>query len=231
MPGRPSCPREQRNLTLGIAGSTGVLAFALVFLLEILNTRVTSPEDIKRHLRMPVLGVAPQVKSQKNGHASLLLSEGAPPEFAELLQALRTNLLAAPELSAARTLLVTSSEPGEGKTLTAANLAVSLARLNQRVLLIDADLRRPRLHELFGEEHAPGLTDVLMGKGTARAFRKTKVSRLWLMPSGSAHRNPADLLGSERFSKLIDSLRNKSIGSCWIRRQSLPSPIHASLPE
>ena len=208
VPGAPILPREQRNLTLGITGSTA-FAFALVFLLEILNTRVTSPEDIKRHLRMPVLGIAPQVKAQKNGRASLLLSEGAPPEFTELLQALRTNLLVAPELSATRTLLVTSSEPGEGKTLTAANLAVSLARLNQRVLLIDADLRKPRLHELFGEEHSPGLTDVLMGKGTARAFRKTKVSRLWLMPSGSAHRNPADLLGSERFSKLIDSMRTQ----------------------
>jgi capsular exopolysaccharide synthesis family protein len=121
----------------------------------------------------------------------------------------RTNLIVAPQLSATRTLLVTSSEPGEGKTLTAANLAVSLARLNQRVLLIDADLRKPRLHELFGEEHAPGLTDVLTGKVTTRAFRKTKVARLWLMPSGSTYRNPADLLGSQRFSTLIDGLQRQ----------------------
>jgi capsular exopolysaccharide synthesis family protein len=122
---------------------------------------------------------------------------------------MRTNLVAISELSSARTLLVTSSEAGEGKTVIAANLAVSLARLNQRVLLIDADLRRPRLHELFGEENGPGLTDVLLGKATNAAFRKTKVSRLWLMPSGSASSNPADLLGSESFGKLIDSLRKQ----------------------
>jgi capsular exopolysaccharide synthesis family protein len=77
------------------------------------------------------------------------------------------------------------------------------------VLLIDADLRRPRLHEMFGEENGPGLTDVLLGKATATAFRKTKVARLWLMPSGRAASNPTDLLGSESFVKLIDSLRKQ----------------------
>ena len=99
--------------------------------------------------------------------------------------------------------------------MAAANLAVSLSGPNQRVLLIDANLRKPRLHELFGQERQPGLADVLTGDdellGTAAggALRKTQVARLWLMPSGSASRNPADLLGSERFSKLIDRLRSR----------------------
>jgi succinoglycan biosynthesis transport protein ExoP len=205
IPGAPIKPRKERNVMLGVAGS-GALALTLVFLLEMFNTRITSPEDVKRHLGIPVLGVAPRVKLQ-NGHASLLLSDGAPPELAELLHGVRTNLVMASELASARTLLVTSSKAGEGKTLTAANLAVSLARLNQRVLLIDADLRRPRLHELFGEEPGPGLTDLLTGKATTRAVRKTKVARLWLIPSGSDSRRPADLLGSEHFKKLIDCLR------------------------
>ena len=91
--------------------------------------------------------------------------------------------------------------------MTAANLAVSLAGLKQRVLLIDADLRKPRLHEVFGEEQQPGLADVLTGKTTTHDFRKTKVSGLWLMPAGSASQNPADLLGSESFGQLIDNLR------------------------
>jgi succinoglycan biosynthesis transport protein ExoP len=204
VPTVPVLPRQERNLVVAICGS-GVFALALVMLLEITNSRVTSPEDVRRHLGIPVLGVAPQVR---NGHA-LLLSDGAPPEFAEMLQGVRTNLIAVPGLSSARTILVTSSEAGEGKTVIAANLAVSLARLNQRVLLIDADLRRPRLHEMFGEENGPGLTDVLLGKATSSAFRKTKVARLWLMPSGSASGNPADLLGSESFGKLIDSLQKQ----------------------
>jgi capsular exopolysaccharide synthesis family protein len=205
VPSVPVWPRQERNLVIALFGS-GTLVLALVFLLEITNSRVTSPEDVRRHLGIPVLGVAPQVR---NGHAPLLLSDGAPSEFAEMLQGVRTNLVAVPELSSARTILVTSSAAGEGKTVIAANLAVSLARLNQRVLLIDADLRRPRLHEMFGEKNGPGLTDVLLGKATNSAFRKTKVARLWLMPSGSACSNPGDLLGSESFGKLIDSLQKQ----------------------
>ncbi len=205
VPSEPVWPRQQRNLVIALVGS-GTLALVLVFLFEITNYRVTSPEDVRRHLGIPVLGVAPQVR---NGHAPFLLSDGASPEFAEMLQGVRTNLVAVPELSSVRTILVTSSEAGEGKTVIAANLAVSLARLNQRVLLIDCDLRRPRLHEMFGEKNGPGLTDVLLGKATNSAFRKTKVARLWFMPSGSASSNPADLLGSESFGKLIDSLQKQ----------------------
>lgn len=212
----PVLPRKDRNLGLALLGS-GAFALGLVFLLELVNRRLTSPDDVKRHLGIPVLGIAPQVKSH-NGHGSLLLSDRPPAQFTELVHGLRTNLLMSPELAVAHTLVVTSSEPGEGKTLTAANLATSFARLNQRVLLIDGDLRKPRLHQLFGQEQEPGLTDVLAKSffevdcelkraTTASAFRKTKVARLWLLPAGSTSRNPADLLGSERFSQFIDMLR------------------------
>jgi polysaccharide biosynthesis transport protein len=207
IPDAPILPRKQRNILLGVAGS-GALSLALIFLLEMFNTRVSSPEDIKRHLRIPVLGVAPRVQRQ-NGHAAVLLGDGAPSVFTELLHGVRTNLVVAPELATTRTLLVTSSEPGEGKTMAAANVAVSLARLNQRVLLIDADLRNPRLHHMFGVEQQPGLSDVLVERGTPSAFRKTKVAGMWLMPSGNVSRNPTDLLGSERFRKLIEYLRGQ----------------------
>jgi succinoglycan biosynthesis transport protein ExoP len=207
IPKWPILPRKERTIMLALVGS-GALALVLVFLLETLNTRMTSPEEVERYLRIPVLGMTPVVKPL-NGKVSLLLGDGAPPQFAELLQAVRTNLMMTPELAATHTLLVTSSEPGEGKTVAAANLAVSFARLNQRVLLIDADMRKPQLHQLFGEEQQPGLTDVLTGTAVTSAFRKTTVPRLWLMPSGTSSRNPADLLGSERFSKLIEQLRSQ----------------------
>ena len=207
VPMGPVLPRKTRNLAMGAVAS-GALALVLVFVLEIFNTRVTSPEDVTRHLRIAVLGVTPQVKSH-NGHTSLLLSEGAPPQFTELLHSVRTSLVLKPELAVAHTLLVTSSQPGEGKTVAAANLAVSLARLNQRVLLVDADLRKPRLHEVFGFEQQPGLTDVLKGKATHNAIRTTKVPRLWLLPSGLPSRHAADLLGSERFTQLIECFREQ----------------------
>ena len=207
VPERPILPRKERTLILTVAAS-GALALVLVFVLEIFNTRVSSPDDVKRHLQIPVLGVTPQVKAL-NGRASLLLGNGAPPEFAELFQAVRTNVLLAPELAAGRILLVTSSEPAEGKTVAAANLAMSLARLKQRVLLIDADLRRPQLHEMFGEQREPGLADVLKGKTSPGDLRRTKLSNLWLMPAGSSVSNPADLLGSDRFNKVIEYLRKQ----------------------
>ncbi|PWT82914.1 MAG: hypothetical protein C5B57_07900 [Blastocatellia bacterium] len=206
IPTVPSLPRQTHNLMLAFAGSSS-LALVLVFVLEVFNTRVTSVEDVKRHLRIPVLGLMPQVPS-KNGRVPLLV-QGAPARLTELFQAARTNLIMAPELARPHILLVTSSEPGEGKTVTAANLAASLAGLHQRVLLIDADLRKPGLHQLFGEEQQPGLADVLAGKTTSRDFRQTKISRLWLLPAGTASRHPADLLGSERFSRLIDYLQKQ----------------------
>jgi capsular exopolysaccharide synthesis family protein len=204
-PDTPVLPRAMRNYALGVAGS-GVLAIALVFGLEMFNTRVRTPEDVKRHLRIPVLGVVPNVKPL-SGSASVFLDDGAPAQFSELIQALRTNLLMAPELVDGRTLLVTSAEPGEGKTVAVANIGVSLARLRQRVLLIDADMRKPRLHELFGDEQQPGLANILTGKTTAHDVRKTRIPGLWFMPAGSLSQNPADLLGSERLEKLIVYLR------------------------
>jgi capsular exopolysaccharide synthesis family protein len=204
-PDTPVLPRPMRTYAISVMGS-GVFALALVFGLEIFNTRMRTPEDVKRHLRIPVLGVVPNVKPQ-SGQASVFLGDGAPAQFSELIQALRTNLLMAPELVDGRTLLVTSAEPGEGKTVAVANIGVSLARLKQRVLLIDADMRKPRLHQVFGEDQQPGLTNVLAGRTTPRDVRKTRIPGLWLMPAGTLSRNPADLLGSERFEKLIAYLR------------------------
>jgi capsular exopolysaccharide synthesis family protein len=204
-PASPILPRKERNVLVGFFAGGG-LALALIFVLEAFNTRLRSPEDVKQHLRIPVLGVIPRVKP-KNGRASPLLGSAVPGQFAEMLQGVRTSLVLAPELRAGHTLLVTSSEPSEGKTTSAANIAVSLAGLKQRVLLIDADLRRPRLHEMFGEDQQPGLADVLTGKTSTCDFRKTNVSGLWLMTAGTAFSNPADLLASARFSKLIEELR------------------------
>ena len=205
-PMSPILPRKARNLLIALFGSGG-FALALIFGLEAFNTRLRSPEDVRQHLRIPIIGAVPRVKSL-NGRSSLLLGNAVPGQFAEMMHALRTNLVLAPQLGAGRTLLVTSAEPSEGKTTSAANIAVSLARLNQRVLLIDADLRRPQLHTVFGEDQRPGLADVLAGKTSRPDIRKTKVAGLWLMPAGSVFSNPADLLGSTRFSKLVEQLRS-----------------------
>src|SRR5688572_15837357 len=204
VPTSPALPRKRRNLTVAVV-SGGTFALALVFGLQLFNTRVTSTDDVKRHLQIPVMGIVPRVTAREG--QGLFLADGAPAQFHELIQGIRTNLLMTPDLATGRVLLVTSAEPGEGKSMASANLAVSFARLKQRVLLIDADMRKPRLHEMLEVTQEPGLSDVLVGKVTTPVFRKTKVPGLWLMPTGTVARNPADLLGSQRLNEVVQSVR------------------------
>ena len=203
VPSEPALPRKRRNLTVALV-SGGTFALALVFGLQLFNTRVTSTDDVKRHLQLPVLGIVPRVTAKGHGP---FLGDGAPAQFQEFIQGIRTNLLMHPDLATGRVLLVTSAVPGEGKSTMAANLAASFARLKQRVLLIDADMRNPRLHEMLEQTQHPGLSDVLVAKVSKPVFRKTKVPGLWLLPAGTVTRNPADLLGSERLKELVESLR------------------------
>jgi capsular exopolysaccharide synthesis family protein len=140
------------------------------------------------------------------GHEPLI-SNGVPPGFAEAMRAIRTNVLFSSADEGARTLVVTSTAPGEGKTMIAANLAIGLAQAGQRVLLIDADMRRPRMHDMFHQKQEPGLSNLMVGHAAPSAcIRKSGVVGLWLLTSGRVPPNPAELLGSQRFKEFIRSL-------------------------
>ena len=120
---------------------------------------------------------------------------------------MRTNLLFSSADEGGRSIVVTSTGPGEGKTLVAANLAVALAQSGQRVLLVDADMRKPRVHTVFNQPQAPGLSNVLVGNAKAsESVHKTTVPGLWVMPAGLNPPNPAELLGSKRFKDFMASL-------------------------
>jgi capsular exopolysaccharide synthesis family protein len=102
---------------------------------------------------------------------------------------------------------VTSTGPGEGKTMVASNLAMALARAGQRVLLIDADMRRPRVHEMFGRKREPGLSNVLVGNARlSEAVLEHPGSNLWVLPAGRIPPNAAELLGSTRFRDLLTAM-------------------------
>ncbi|HXH06605.1 MAG TPA: polysaccharide biosynthesis tyrosine autokinase [Vicinamibacterales bacterium] len=207
VPRRPVLPRKGLNLLIG--GFLGLmLGVGVAFFFEHLDNRIKSPEEIKTALGLPFFGFVPLVSPEEYRGAAPLLLDSVPPRFSEALRAVRTNVLFATAEEGCKVLAVASSQPGEGKTVTAANLAVGLAQAGHRVLLVDADLRKPRAHELFGLTLEPGLSNVLVGNAKANdAVRKGPVAGLWVLPAGRVPPNAAELLGSPRFAEFLGTLR------------------------
>ena len=139
-------------------------------------------------------------------HALISLREPQS-QVAEAYRTLRTNIQFSSLDKPLHTLLVTSTSPDEGKSTTAANLAVTMAQAEQRVLLVDCDLRRPTLHTLFGVSNESGLTSAIIDLETALPLQTTLVPGLSLLTSGPLPPRPADLLGSKRMDALIERLR------------------------
>jgi len=177
-----------------------------VFFFEYMDSRIKTPDEIRAHLGLAHLGLLPAM-DQKDGKYPLL-SGGVPANFSEAFRAFRTNVLFSSAQDGARSLVVTSTGPGEGKSMVASNLAISLAQAGQRVLLIDADMRKPKGHEIFGCKQEPGLSNVMVGSTKASdAVRKTTISGLWVLTAGRIPPNPAELLGSARFREFVSSLK------------------------
>jgi capsular exopolysaccharide synthesis family protein len=207
VPRGPARPKPLTNLPLGLFGG-GMLALGLAFFFEYLDNRIKSPDEIKLHLALPFLGMVPAISGKQLEGIPPLLSNGAPANFAEAFHAIRTNVLFSSAEEGAKSIVITSTGPGEGKTVVAANLALALAQAGQRVLLLDADMRQPRIHELFRLKQEPGLSNVLVGKAKAsEAVKKSGLPGLWIMPSGTHPPNPSELLGSGRFRDFVVGLR------------------------
>ena len=204
-PRRPVVPNTQTNLLLALSGGV-TLAVGLAFFFEYLDNRIKSPDEIKQHLGLPFFGMVPALFDKNLD--SLLISNGVPNNFSESFRALRTNLLFSSVDEGGRSIVITSTGPGEGKTAVATNLAEALAQAGERVLLVDADMRKPRVHTVFGRPQEPGLSNVLVGNAKAsEAVQPATVSGLWVMPSGAHPPNPAELLGSKRFKDFMASLQ------------------------
>jgi capsular exopolysaccharide synthesis family protein len=205
VPTSPISPRKLLNLLMAVFGG-GIFAVGLAFFFEYLDNRVKSPEEIKRYLGLPFLGLVPVLDGKDSAEDALLHSD-VPAPFAEAFRGIRTNVLFSSAEDGGRSVVVTSTGPGEGKTLVATNLAVALAQAGQRVLLMDADMRKPRVHEVFHEPQVPGLSNVLVGNAKAsETVRPGPVGNLWLLLAGVAPPNPAELLASHRFKDFLATL-------------------------
>jgi succinoglycan biosynthesis transport protein ExoP len=203
-PRRPTTPNTANNLLLGLFGGA-TLAIGLAFFFEYLDDRIKNPDEMKQHLGLPFLGMVPALFDK--ALVNPLINNGVPADFSESFRAVRTNLMFSSAVEGARNLMVTSTGPGEGKTVVATNVAIALAQAGQRVLLIDADMRRPRVHTIFKKSQQPGLSNVLVASAKAsESVHATGVPGLWVMPSGPHPPNPAELLGSKRFKEFVGSM-------------------------
>lgn len=206
VPRRPARPAKRKNLLLGVLGGL-IVGLGLAFFFEYLDSRIKNPDEIRQHLGLAFLGLVPALPAKSGRAGTQLIDDGVPPGFAESFRSLRTNLLFSMAEEGSRSIVVTSTAPGEGKTVVASNLAMALAMSGERVLLIDADMRRPRLHEVYGGPQKPGLSDILVANAKASdAVRKTSTPGLWLLPAGEFPPNPAELLGSRRCKDLLAAL-------------------------
>lgn len=197
------------TLLAAIAGL--LIAAGLAALLEHLDDTVRSPEDVEEVANLANLGTIALPKGMRGRNAPSQLSALLHPRsgVAEAYRTLRAGIEFASADAPIRTLLVTSSVPGEGRTVTAANLAVVFAQAGHRVLLVDADLRKPGVHLLFDLPNAHGLTTLLRSDDVSvdQVAHETKQANLRILTTGPLPPNPAELLGTQRIRTIVDRLK------------------------
>jgi polysaccharide biosynthesis transport protein len=181
-----------------------VVAVGVAFGLDYMNDTIKTPEDVTRRLKLPFLGLVPSVRGDKH---PVLASSHVPHDFGEAFRSLRTSLMSRFAADGTKTLLVTSAQPLEGKTTTACNIAMALAYGGARVLLIDADMRRPGLHRPLQLTNERGLSQVLIGQARVRdVIQRTVDPNLLAITAGRTPPNPSELLASERMKTLLSNL-------------------------
>lgn len=200
VPGAPFAPNLRRALILALLAGL-CLAVGLVAGLSYLDDTIKTPEDIAAKLGVPFLGMVPKVKAGQPP----LLGPHSPHEFGEAFRSLRTALAFSNTDKVGKVVLVTSSQPLEGKTTTACNMALALALGGERVLLVDADLRRPSVHKTLNLPPGVGLSHLLTGQASPReVIRQFDTPNLWVMTAGQPPPNPSELLASERMKALLN---------------------------
>lgn len=205
VPVDPAAPNMRLALALGaLAGLAAGIAVAI--LRAVADTRIRTVEDVEKIVPAPLLGgIALDPESKKR---PLIVAASARDPRAEAFRALRTNVQFLTTTGGPLAFVVTSANPSEGKSTTAANLAIAFAEAGSKVVLVDADLRRPKTAEYFGIEGGVGLSDVLVSRASLLdVLQRWGQGTLFILPSGAVPPNPAELLGSTTMSKLLDELR------------------------
>jgi capsular exopolysaccharide synthesis family protein len=219
-------PNRKMNLVMGVFLGLGI-SLGYAFLREFLDDTVKAVEHLERK-GLSILGIIPdmlgsnprksleKISSPSKGGTEfkrrLITYEDPKSPISESYRSLRTNISYASTIDKKiKSLLISSSQPGEGKSTTTANLAIAFAQLRKRTLLVDADLRKPVQHNVFGHPRGPGLSEFLIGDvaDLESIIHTTKVKNLSIMTAGGLPPNPSELLGSNAMSKLVDRLEKE----------------------
>jgi succinoglycan biosynthesis transport protein ExoP len=214
----PIAPRKKLNIFLAMVVGL-VFGTVLAFFFEYLDNSIKTPEDIKQYLDMPFLGFIPKVAAEATAahpgakqSADTIVALEPRSTASEAYRSLRTNVMFS-SLEHGPIILVTSAGPTEGKSITVANLGITMAQSGSKTLIIDGDLRKPRMHRIFNIPiTGSGLTDLIANfgtNGTRITVKRTKIENLDILPCGKIPPNPSELLGSERMKLLLEALAKK----------------------
>ena len=217
VPKSPVKPKKAQNILLAIVVGLS-LGVGLAFFLEYLDSTIKIPDDIKHHLGIPYLGPIPAFardgadsgNPERKPSQDLIAHLSPKSTASESYRGIRTGILFSSADSSPQVLLVTSAGPREGKTITAANVAITMAQTGGRVVILDCDMRRPKIHKVFEAGRDKGMSNILVGScDVDEAVIPTAVPNVDIIPSGPIPPNPSEILGSHRMEGLIRTLRGR----------------------
>ena len=205
----PEYPKVSFNLGLGLVGGLG-LGLAFAFFVAYIDDRVKSSFDIEGVVGLPLIGIIPQIKRMDQADKAQIVLNNADRQVAEAFLTLHSSLRLKDESKNAKVILTTSTIPGEGKSFTTTNLALTFAAHGEKVAIVDCDLRKPNIHKSFRMENLKGVIDVCSGKMTIEeVVIKGPHANVDVIPAGGRAKNPTQILNSKGFELMVSDLRKK----------------------
>jgi capsular exopolysaccharide synthesis family protein len=212
VPESPVKPKKKLNLLLSIVIGLA-MGIGLAFFLEYLDNTIKLPDEVKNRLNIPYLGPVPAFVHEADEYSidkDLIALHSPKSTTSESFRGIRTGIIFSSADQPPQILLVTSAGPAEGKTFNAVNLAVIMANAGSKVLLMDCDMRKPRIHKIFGVQRDTGLSNIQVGTGEFNNLViASAVDNLDVLPVGPIPPNPSEILGSKKMGSLIKELKEK----------------------
>jgi len=212
VPKAPVSPNKTRNILLGAVLGL-MLGIGMVFALEYFDNTFKFPEEIKNHLDIPYLGPVPVFDTEEGAEGAvgdLITVKDTKAMASESFRGIRTGILFSSVDTPPKVILVTSAAPSEGKTICIANLAVTMAQDGSKVIILDCDMRRPRVHHVFQLPKDKGMSGLIAGKNKLDdVIFSTGIENLDVIPSGPVPPNPAEIIGSKKMTELLEELKTR----------------------